>query len=1306
MVMSMMLASCGESDGNDISFSIYATPARAHAPVDIAFELSRDDGESVENCTGQWIFGDGVSLDGTFEAEHRYRVSGAYDVKVALDCGGKKGRSSTSVEIYDTIDLSVAALEARPLNVSTNGTVTVSLQVANASETSLRVPTYIDIYLTPTRDAGAWQSAGSVRVYRHVLESLPASGEENSVQKFEFSVPMHTDIRTGSYYVAAVINADHSTGESHFDNNETYSSQTVTVRNQVTDGADLFAERLNMQPESTRILSAATASFSFVNQGATTDEPFHYQIWMGAKDQAVDSTGAVMVHESTLSGALSGVTQIVENVLISVTPAVSEPGLYYFWLVLDSANEIIERDETNNEVRSLAPVRVSDDPVLDADIIVEEVSFSPASTSRGGSFTANVKLLNQGSQPTGSFVCTVFLSEDMSLDVDKDYVVGSANIDDLAANEQRELSVIVNTDARIEAGKYWVYLFCDSSGVVSEANEDNNAQRSLSPIRVTGSADIDLVVGQSQWDKDAQISDGGVAEYSTTLCNKGKTAAGPSYLVAYRKNMCNNGKIEIDRKLIEGLEPDECQKISFQTPLTCDFWCPYYQIELEADGTGLLTEKTRTNNQTFIESTLTMSGADCVCAGDAYEPNSLWSSAAKLAQADDDLTVCQGDKDYFLIDLPEKGSFEAQISHDASRAPLKFEMYRGTSDIGSVYTGGDVLYLSGMHVDNVDAAPVYLVVSGVASNGGNHYHLKLNTYSDAEGTDVAVSALQIDGLLNAAEETQVSLQIDNLGKTSLPPLKLGFYLSMSGELDDSSTPLTRVSLPAMTPAESVTRSFALRLPADLPGGRYHLIAHADDDKQLNETRLSNNIARSDAWTLDRSCYDSLDPNDSFETARKLILTNDIYTQDALTVCQNNPDFYKIDVQHGQALEIEATALNDGDFDLYLYDQKGNEIAASRTGNRVEKISIDYISGDQELYIKVDQLKNIYNANETNYALRIQTKQAASWMNCSSAFEPNQFKSSAYDLKEAALSGKTADICPENDEDYYQIPMKAGDRLRLGFHTQSTIIRAGLYKGSDAQLISLLTNLRAQSFDYTALADDTYYIRIFTNASAEKDLSYQLVWLAEDGIDIAISGLSASTAIAGMSMSLSFDVENRSDQNVDYDMDIWLDQIRLGSFQSQIQAYSSKRESRKVSLPSSLSGRHSLTVELKTDHDIMPDNNEAQVMIDISAACTNDNFEPNDNILKASSLTRGSIDAVICPGDEDWFALPENVSKASLIYQQKDGELMLHAYDRDGDLIGSADTASDAEVLTLENAAYLRVMGTASHRSNTYQLVLE
>lgn len=1306
MVMSMMFASCGGSDSNDIVFSIYATPSRAHAPVDMAFELSRDDGESVENCTGKWIFGDGVSLDGTFEANHRYRASGSYDVNVTLDCDGKKGQASTSVEIYDTIDLSVAALEARPLNVSTNGTVTVSVQVANQSETALRVPTYVDIYLTPTRESGAWQSAGSVRVYRHVLDALPASGEENSVQKFEFSVPMHTDIRTGSYYVAAVVNADLATGESQFDNNETYSSQTVTVRNQVTDGADLLPERLSMQPESTRILSAATASFSFVNQGATTDEPFHYQIWMGAKDQAVDSTGAVMVHESTLSGAMSGVTQIVENVLISVTPAVSEPGLYYFWLVLDSANEIVERDETNNEVRSLAPIRVNDEPVLDADIIVEEVSFSPASTSRGGSFTANVKLLNQGSQPTGSFVCTIFLSEDMSLDVDKDYVVGSANIDDLASNEQRELSVIVNTDARIEAGKYWVYLFCDSSGVVSEANEDNNAQRSLSQIHVTGSADIDLVVGQGQWDNEAQISDGDLAEYSTTLCNKGKTAAGPSYLVAYRKNMCNNGKVEIDRKLIDGLEPDECQKISFQTPLTCDFWCPHYQIELEADGTGLLTEKTRTNNQTLIDAALTMSGADCICAGDDYEPNSLWSSAAKMAQADDDLTVCQGDKDYFLVELPEKGSFEAQLSHDSSRAPLKFEMYRGTSDIESVYTGGDLLYLSGMHVENVDAAPVYLVVSGVAVHGGNHYHLKLNTYSDTDGTDVAVSALKIDGLLNAAEETNVSLQMDNLGKTTLPSLKLGFYLSTSGEIDASSTLLTRVSLPSMTPAESVTRTFALRLPADLPGGRYHLIARADDDKQLNETRVSNNIARSDAWTLDRSCYDSLDPNDSFETARTLILTNNLYTQEALTVCQNNPDYYKIDVRHGQALEIEATALNDGDFDLYLYDQKGNEISASRTGNRVEKISMDYISGDQTLYIKVDQLKNVYNTNETNYALKIQTKDAASWMNCSSAFEPNQFISSAYDLKKAALSGETADICPENDEDYYQIDMKAGDRLRLGFNTQSTIIRAGLYKGPDAQFLSLLTNLRLQSFDYTALTDDTYYVRIFTNASAEKDLTYQLVWLAEDGIDLAISGLSASTAIAGMNMTLSFNVENRSNQDVDYDADIWLDHTHLGTFQSQIQANASKRESHKVSLPSSLSGSHQLTVELKTNDDIAPDNNEAQMTIDISNACTNDTFEPNDNILKATSLTRGSINAVICPGDEDWFALPENVSKASLNYRQKDGELMLTAYDRDGNLVGSADTASDTEVLTLENAAYLKVMGTASHLSNTYQLVLE
>ena len=359
LAVTMIMGMGCSSESDDFSFSIYADPSRTHAPGDVKFELTRDDGTDVKTCQGKWDFGDGITLSGDYEAEHRYREAGNYKVAVSLECGDQKAHASADVTVYGTVDLSVSALEARPLDVSSDGSVNVSFQVANSAKDALRVPTYIDIYMTPTASDTAYLEAGSKRIYRHMLSGLGAAGDEGAVEKIELDIPRDASIRTGAYYITAVINPDRKVGESNFNNNVVFSAQEITLRNQATDGADFVAKRLSVSPAVTSVLTGATAQFDILNEGSTTAEAFAYEIWLGAKDNAEDMTGAVKIHESSIVGGMSGVEQNIKNVLLSVVPAVSEPGLYYFWLILDTTNIIVERDETNNIVRSSSPVQVT-----------------------------------------------------------------------------------------------------------------------------------------------------------------------------------------------------------------------------------------------------------------------------------------------------------------------------------------------------------------------------------------------------------------------------------------------------------------------------------------------------------------------------------------------------------------------------------------------------------------------------------------------------------------------------------------------------------------------------------------------------------------------------------------------------------------------------------------------------------------------------------------------------------------------------------------------------------------------------------
>ncbi len=1312
-VLALSIASGCDSDSNDFTFSINADPSRTHAPGNITFELVRDDGSDVRICRGDWDFGDGVTLGGTYEATHTYKTAGHYKVSVSLRCDDQSSHSATNVDVYDTVDLSVGALEARPLDVSTDGNLSVSFQVSNEVATPLQVPTVVEVYLAPTQSATAYLEPGAFRIYRNTLSSLGGAGDENGIQMFELDIPMTSSVSTGKYYVVAVVNPDQKVGELSYENNASVGYQSITVRNQATDGADFEPTVFVVSPDSTSVLTSLSAQFKFLNLGSTTAENFHYEIWIGAQNNATDMEGAYKIHESTISGAISGSEKIIQDVLVSVTPAISEPGLYYLWLILDSANEIVERNETNNTIRSSNPIRVTNEVVLDADISIQTVEFTPSSATAGGTFTSRIGLLNQGSQRTGSFICTVFLSEDMSLDINKDHIVGTINVNDLQPNASREVTGTVEVDVGIKAGNYWVYAFCDSSGIVSEANEDNNIFRSDSQIVVSQTADVDLLFGQIKLEADSAKKDGESLHFTAPLCNQGTTAAGPFMVAVSRTNLCDGSKTDLSRISMDGLEPDSCQTLTIQEPFFCDFWCPSYQITLTADVAQQIIERNRSNNTSQLAETVWLTGDDCICAPDKYETNNSTPTARTVTSVDDDLTLCRADVDVFKPDVKQGQSFSAMLSHDSAHSPLKLELLRG-AEVVQTNAGGDHLYIQQISLQDIDEFPVYLRVSGLNDISANRYHLNLNVFEQTSGIDLVADNLVIDtGTLSASEAKQVSFDIYNLGSQNAGAFSIGYYISQTAEIDDTAWRIASQSLSGLNAGTSTNQSISLILPSDMAGGAYHLIVRLDDTSSLEDVRPDNNTLRSSEWIFARSCWDVLDPNDSMDAAHEISLAEGAFNHDNLAVCQTNPDFYTFDVSSGSSLDIAVTNTGTGDFDLFLYDVDGNEIASARTTALTETIHKDIIMGDQRLILEVRLLNNLYNTQETGYSMSIQTGDAPSWLNCNDTFEPNDFLSRAYSLRDAARSGSMASICPVGDIDYYQIDMAEGDRLQIGFVTDSPILRAALYN-PEYRFISMLTNLSKQTIDYTATVAGLHYLRIFTNAQDASQLNYQLVWLGRDGSDVAVANLdiTSQNIHAGQNIALSFNLYNQGTQPSSGTVDIELvtasSVSTLKHIDYSLEIDEIKTLYDKVSLPSNVSGDATLIVRVTDANDIDLSNNETSTTIKIAQSCLNDTNEPNDNILLATTLS-SSISASICPSDEDWYKLEATAeSHVSLEYIYTNGDLVLSLYDNTGKHLATSDTATGTETVNISAAGtyYLRVRGATSFDENSYTISME
>ncbi len=1299
-------------DAHDFDFSILADPLRSHVPVDVAFSLVREDAVPITHCDATWRFGDGVLLVGEVEASHKYKTPSSYTVEVDLDCGTESSSSTIKLDLYPEIDLALNAMSARPLDVSTDGFIEVSMHLSNLADTPLRVPTTLDIYLSPNPDD--YTVAGAMRVYRHVITDFPAASEQNSTQKLEFSIPVNNTIRTGSYYAIAIINPDGETGEYNLSNNTSVYDTPLTVRNQSTDGADLEAARLQMSPEITSILSSATASFEFLNQGSTTAEEFAYEIWLAAKDNADNMEGATLVSKSHLTGSVAGIRQTVQDVLVSVTPPITDPGLYYFWLVLDSDHAIVERDETNNMIRSVAPIQVTNEPVLNADIIVQNVAFSPTLASRGSTFSTTVDIYNQGSQPTGSFICTVFLSEDMSLDVDSDKIVGSINMDDLHPTSSIQTTAAVEVDASIAAGDYYVYVFCDSSGVVAEAIEDNNIQRSASPISIAEQTSIDLLFSQTSSLSPEAPNDGDEVSVTTQLCNNGSTGAGPNVVSLIRNNLCDASQKEVTRTTVDGIEAGQCTLVTLTFDQVCDFWCPSYGFTFVADATNVLAEDNEKNNSYTPKQVLTTMGRDCICDSDPFEPNNVTTQAVSRTSLDDDLTLCPNDEDWFRLDIHNDDSFRAHLSHLHTRSPLTMELWRNDTRIDA-YSGADDLYLEGEKLTGADEFPYYIRVYG-ANGAANHYHLSLDTYtpSSQEGIDVAASGLTVAAnALSISEWRDVSVLVHNHSQSTVSNITLGYYLSQTGNLDDTAVRLASTTVKSLSPGAVQRYSASLKLPADTPSATYHVIARIDDAQTLDDIRPDNNIAHSNPWRLDKTCWDTLDPNESFDTASNLTFNHDAFEATSLRLCRNNEDYYQFVVEHGHALDISVTSQTAGDYDIVLYDHNYNEIASSRTSSLTETISRDIIVGDQTLYLRVFLNDNIYNAADMTYDLSIKISPAQAWLTCDSHFEPNNFFSSAIDLKTAAKSGQFMDICPHDDEDFFSIYLVAGQPLNLAFETEASHLRAALYGGDERRFIAMLTNLKTQSFDYTATKDATYWVRVFTNASEYVSQSYRLLMQDLSGVNYGLSNLSVlpDNPIANQAVTVSFDITNHAAETPSFIYYIHVsdetrDDILYRSTLVTAPAYGETETYRhKLTLPGHLDGDATLSVVLVQTDDVDQSDNTLSRTISVLPSCQADTYEPNDTALSAKWIS-SAVNATVCENDQDWYTMDVTAETTlQLSFDHENGDLDLYVYAEDGSEIGTSATASNMESVAMSQPqrVFILVKGVDSSVRNTYTL---
>ncbi len=218
--------------------------------------------------------------------------------------------------------------------------------------------------------------------------------------------------------------------------------------------------------------------------------------------------------------------------------------------------------------------------------------------------------------------------------------------------------------------------------------------------------------------------------------------------------------------------------------------------------------------------------------------------------------------------------------------------------------------------------------------------------------------------------------------------------------------------------------------------------------------------------------DPFEPDDSPEQAAPL--GDGLHV--GLTLCDQDRDYYAIEVQEGERIEIDARFVHaDGDLDMSLKGANGRPLAASLTSTDDERIVWQNDTGLAEI-VKLDV--RLFRPGTQVYDLEL-TRESVGSRDCApDDYEPNERVSDVLAVSHEGFEAEEVTLC--GDADLYPFDLVAGQRLTasIAFDPMSDIDLALITFDEDTLEDS--TGLGAtESVDHTAESDGVVFVKVYS-----------------------------------------------------------------------------------------------------------------------------------------------------------------------------------------------------------------------------------
>src|SRR5262245_28336854 len=646
-----------------------------------------------------------------------------------------------------------------------------------------------------------WSSAlGAIRynVKRSLTPGGPYSVINSAVHGTTYT---DTGLTNGTTYYY-VVSASNALGESG-DSNEASATANIPP--------DVIVYSFTA-PAVSGVGATISVSVTTKNQGAGTAAPSTTNLY-SSDDQILDGTDALLQTlpvPQLLAGAQSSATVPI------VIPATAV-GRHYLFAQSDADDVLDESIESNNGAyRSM---------MIGPDLTITSLTV-PGNGGVDSSIVVNDTTKNQGGGAAPATVTRFYLSANSAFD-GTDTPLGSRNVGALDVGASSSAATTLAIPPSTPPGTYYILAQTDADGVVPETSEANNTSAKI--IVIGGDLTVSVLTVPAKSSPSSTIT------VTDTTSNIGGGVAAASVTRFY---LSANSLLDASDTLLTGSHavPDLAigATNSASTSLTLPAVSPgTYYIIAKADDDNVVLESRETNNTLARSMAI---GGDLAVS--AFAVPTIGGAGLPLTVTD--TTTNQGGgpigasttRFYWSLD----GTIDVTDPIIGSRAV-------GALDAGVASSGS-----TSLTIPPSTPPGTYYVVAKADADGALAEISETNTTAARSvlvGSDLVISTLTVPTKSGSGATITVTDTTTNSGGGPATASVTRFYFSANSTLDATDTPLPGVhAVPDLAPGEAHNGSTSLTLPASA-SGTYYIIAKADNDNAVAESRETNNtLARS------------------------------------------------------------------------------------------------------------------------------------------------------------------------------------------------------------------------------------------------------------------------------------------------------------------------------------------------------------------------------------------------------------------------------------------------------------------------------